>query len=263
MKRNFLTLGLATLITGFSMTAFAAGHNHGHYVYEPVTINGRTFECPCNLPNEAISYDARMEFRRQEELQDLLKNKNKMPRSKIFTKKVIEEPVVENGLPESGRIFYDIDDILMQTTNQEEFEDFFKRYASRKYTCNEVSPLSFAKPQNGDLKILVGIDGTPCIISQNQNVNSMLGIKVGSTTWKYVQVPIRVEGYQFVNNRWIPIGALKVLSQQTIKDDPRKIYKNALNDSINYFTSPEDRITRALFENGIKHRSVFDHMTNW
>ena len=54
-----------------------------------------------------------------------------------------------------------------------------------------------------------------------------------------------------------------MLSEQTIKDDPRKIYKNAMNDAINYFTSPKDMVTQALFENGIKHRSVFDHVANW
>ena len=240
------------------------GHNHHGYTYEPVTISGTTFYCPCDLPNSAIYRDFRLEFNKQEEIQDLLKTKGKTSKPRYASiKSIAKEPVVENGLPESGRVFYDMDDIFMQTTNKEEFEDFFKRYVSRKYTCNEVASLNFATPQNGDLKILVGIDGTPSIISRNMNVNSMLGIKVGSATWKFVQVPVRVEGYQFVNNRWIPIGAIKVLSEQTIKDDPRKIYKNAMNDSINYFTSPEDRITRALFENGIKHRSVLDHMTNW
>ena len=36
-----------------------------------------------------------------------------------------------------------------------------------------------------------------------------------------------------------------------------------MNDAINYFTSPKDMVTQALFENGIKHRSVFDHVANW
>ena len=54
-----------------------------------------------------------------------------------------------------------------------------------------------------------------------------------------------------------------MLQEQTIKDDARKIYKNAMNDAINYFTSPKDMVTQALFENGIKHRSVFDHVANW
>ena len=325
-------LGAAIFLSSLPCTTFAVEHNHGHYTYEPVTINGTTYECPCDLPNNIVGRQFRLEFSKQEEIQDLINNKNKIKKSKNTAnnantkghnhrgynyepvtisgityncpceisgnynplnrdfrsefnkqeeiqdllkekgksskprytniKHSASEPVVENGLPESGRIFYDIDDVFMQTTNKEEFEDFFKRYVSRKYTCNEVGSLNFAVPQNGDLKILIGMDGTPCIVSKNMNVNS-LGIKVGSATWKFVQVPVRVEGYQFVNNRWIPIGAIKVLSEQTIKDDPRKIYKNAMNDSINYFTSPEDRITRALFENGIKHRSVFDHMSNW
>ena len=54
-----------------------------------------------------------------------------------------------------------------------------------------------------------------------------------------------------------------MLQEQTIKDDARKIYKNAMNDAINYFTSPKDMVTQALFENRIKHRSVFDHVANW
>ena len=268
MKINtkIFTICATLALSSISYSVFAVEHNHGNYTYEPVEENGIIIHCPCEIMNEDIRFHsfAMQEFSKQEEIQDLLRTKGKTSKPRYASiKSIAEEPVVENGLPESGRVFYDMDDIFMQTTNKEEFEDFFKRYVSRKYTCNEVASLNFATPQNGDLKILVGIDGTPSIISRNMNVNSMLGIKVGSATWKFVQVPVRVEGYQFVNNRWIPIGAIKVLSEQTIKDDPRKIYKNAMNDSINYFTSPEDRITRALFENGIKHRSVFDHMTNW
>lgn len=106
------------------------------------------------------------------------------------------------------------------------------------------------------LQFVRNING--CVESAN-----LYGIKIGSVTWKYVQVPVWVEGYRYTNNRWTSLGALKVLSEQTIKDDPRKIYKNAMNDAINYYTSPKDMITQALFEYGIKHRSVFDHVTNW
>lgn len=263
-KALIISLGLTVF---WASEVLAVEHNHGYYVYEPVEINGKVYNCPCEVKN--YRNPANLEFQKQEEIQDLLRNKDKNKRPRYAdvnanaSSTVKVKPVVENGLAVSGRVFYDIDDILMQTTNKEEFEDFFKRYVSRKYTCEEVASLNFAQPKDGDLKILVGVEGAPAIISRNENINSVVGIKIGSATLKFVQVPVRVEGYQFVNNKWISIGALKVLSEQTIKDDPRKIYKNAMNDAINYFTSPKDMITQALFENGIKHRSVFDHVTNW
>lgn len=265
MKKISKMFSVSCAIALFATSsAFATEHNHGHYVYEPVEVNGKVYNCPCEVAgyrNTAVN----LEFAKQEEIQDLLraKNKNTKPRYADVNAPATAKPVVENGVAASGRVFYDIDDILMQTTNKQEFEDFFKRYVSRKYACEEVASLNFAQPKDGDLKILVGVEGTPAIVSRNENINSVVGIKIGSATLKFVQVPVRVEGYQFVNNKWIPIGTLKVLSEQTIKDDPRKIYKNAMNDAINYFTSPKDMITQALFENGIKHRSVFDHMTNW
>lgn len=263
MKKFKYIVTLVVIFSSIATVAYAIEHNHGHYVYEPVTINNKTYNCPCEVGyrNTAVN----LEFQKQEEVQDLLRtsNKGKKPRYITGISEADERPVVENGLPASGRIFYDVDDILMQTTNKDEFEDFLKRYASRKYTCNEVASANFATPQNGDLKILVGIDGIPSIVSRNENVNMAIGIKIGNTTLKYVQVPVRIEGYQYINQRWIPIGALRVLSEQTIKDDPRKIYKNALNDAINYFTSPKDMVTQSIFENGIKHRSVFGHLTNW
>ena len=240
-------------------------HNHGHYVYEPVEYNGRIFNCPCEIAGSRPGFVG-LEFRKQEEIQDALiahkKNKGKKPAYANPEAAQAASMDIDTGTQATGRVFYDLDDIFMQTTNKEEFEDFFKRYVSRKYPCTEVANLSFAKPVNGDLKILTGIEGTPAIISRNENAN-LYGIKIGSATLKYVQVPVRVEAYQFTNNKWIPIGTLKVLSEQTIKDDPRKIYKNAMNDAINDFTSPKDMVTQALFENGIKHRSVFDHVANW
>ena len=35
------------------------------------------------------------------------------------------------------------------------------------------------------------------------------------------------------------------------------------NNDVNYFTLSKDMVTQVLFENGIKHRSVFDHVANW
>lgn len=263
MKKLSKVLVICLAACSIASIALAVEHNHGHYVYEPVEVNGKVYNCPCEIVGRNLT--ANLEFSKQEEIQDLLRAKNKNYKPKyadVVNAEPIAKPVVANGTVASGRVFYDIDDILMQTTNKSEFEDFFKRYVSRKYTCEEVASLNFAQPKDGDIKILVGIEGAPAIVSRNENINSV-GIKIGSATLKFVQVPIRVEGYQFFNNKWIPIGALKVLSEQTIKDDPRKIYKNAMNDAINYFTSPKDMITQALFENGIKHRSVFDHLTNW
>lgn len=267
MKRKAIILFSLFALVIYSPVNAEIKHNHGHYTYEPViNSRGEKFNCPCEVPTRG--YDFTMaEFKKQQELQDLIRNKDGKFKKKIEKIAGGDLSVSNNTNPNnepqySGKVYYDMDDILMQTTNKEEFEDFFKRYVSRKYTCTEVSPLNFAKPSEGDMKILVGVDGIPSIISRNENAN-LYGIKIGSVTWKYVQVPVRIEGYRFTKNRWTPIGALKVLSEQTIKDDPRKIYKNAMNDAINYFTSPKDMITQALFENGIKHRSVFDHITNW
>ena len=267
MRKLSLIL-LSLLVIGFCQTGNAEiQHNHGPYTYEPViNSRGENFNCPCEVP--ARGYDVtRGEFAKQEEIQDLIRNKEGKFKKRIekITGTVLtpSNTLNNNSTPQySGKVYYDMDDILMQTTIKEEFEDFFKRYVSRKYPCNEVSPLNFAKPSEGDLKILVGMDGFPAVISRNENAN-LYGIKIGSVTWKYVQVPVRVEGYRYTNNRWTSLGALKVLSEQTIKDDPRKIYKNAMNDAINYYTSPKNMINQALFEYGKKHRSVFDHVTNW
>lgn len=60
-------LGAAIFLSSLSCTTFAVEHNHGHYTYEPVTINGTTYECPCDLPNSAIYRDFRLEFNKQSE----------------------------------------------------------------------------------------------------------------------------------------------------------------------------------------------------
>ena len=75
MRKLSLIL-LSLLIIGFCQPGNAEiQHNHGPYTYEPV-INGRgeKFNCPCEVP--ARGYDVtRGEFAKQEEIQDLIRNK--------------------------------------------------------------------------------------------------------------------------------------------------------------------------------------------
>lgn len=217
-------------------------HDHHGYVYEPVVHEGRTYYCPCNLGS--VGRYVTQEFIRQEEIQDMLKKKGKNPNA--ARRSFLASPSV-NAAAESGRVFYVLDEVLMRTTDKAEFENFLKKYVSRKFLCNEVLGADFATPTEGDLKIVTTLDGETAIISRNENTNYM-GIKIGSTTFKFVQVPIRVTGYRYRQGKWTSIGSIKVLSEQTIKDDPRKIYKNAMNDAINYYTSPNDMVTKALFE---------------
>lgn len=158
-------LGAAIFLSSLPCTTFAVEHNHGHYTYEPVTINGTTYECPCDLPNNIVGRQFRLEFSKQEEIQDLINNKNKIKKSKNTANNANTkghnhrgynyEPVTINGttyecpcdLPNSA-IYRDF---RLEFNKQEEIQDLLRnkkkyqkpRYLSRndasKYTANNKS----------------------------------------------------------------------------------------------------------------------------
>lgn len=86
MKINtkIFTICATLALSSISYSVFAVEHNHGPYTYDPVTFHGNTYNCPCELPNDPknVPHIVRLEFSKQEEIQDLLRNKKnyKKPR---------------------------------------------------------------------------------------------------------------------------------------------------------------------------------------
>ncbi|MCQ2359601.1 MAG: hypothetical protein MJ055_06015 [Phascolarctobacterium sp.] len=80
------------------------------------------------------------------------------------------------------------------------------------------------------------------------------GIKVGSQTTKMLCVPLIMEELVYKDGWYQKVAEFKMVGKESFKHEPRVIVKNALNDIINYFTSPNANYVRGSIFNPEQHK---------
>lgn len=145
-----------------------------------------------------------------------------------------------------------VDDYLMATTTKEELAEFTLKYAKRCYP--EVTRVIYETSYDpGSRCFHVYLADDIYVESTIENAR-IGGIKVGSTTTKMLCVPLTMEELVYKDGWYQRTAEFRILGKESFKHEPRVIVKNALNDIINYFTSPNANYVRGSIFNPDKHK---------
>lgn len=149
-------------------------------------------------------------------------------------------------------LMIDVDDYLLSTTSKQELGDFVLKYAKRSNP--EITRVVFdGKPDEGTRAFRIRLYDDIYVTSEMNNIRTA-GIKVGSATLKYLNIPLEVKEYVYKGWRWEEQGKFKCVGVESFKHEPRVIVKNALNDIINYYTSPNKNFVRGSIFNPDIHK---------
>lgn len=149
-------------------------------------------------------------------------------------------------------LMIDIDDYLLATTSEQELGDFVLKYAKRSNP--EITQVVFnGAPDEGTRAFRIHLYDDIFVTSHIENAR-LYGVKVGTSTLKYLNVPLEIKEFVYKSGKWDELGKMKCVGEESFKHEPRVIVKNALNDIINYYTSPNQNYVRGSIFNPDVHQ---------
>lgn len=149
-------------------------------------------------------------------------------------------------------LMVDIDEYLISTTSEEELGTFILKYAKRSNP--EIANVVFSgTADNGTRAFRIRLYDDIFVTSHIENAR-LYGVKVGTSTLKYLNIPLEIKEYVREDGQWKEIGKFKCIGEESFKHEPRVIVKNALNDIINYYTSPNQNFVRGSIFNPDVHK---------
>lgn len=148
-------------------------------------------------------------------------------------------------------LMIDIDEYLLATTTEQELGDFVLKYVKRSNP--EIKKVVFqGTPDEGTRAFKIRLYDDIYVTSHIENAR-LYGIKVGSETLKYLNIPLEIKEFVYTGGKWTEHGKMKCIGEESFKHEPRVIVKNALNDIINYYTSPNKNFVRGSIFNPEVH----------
>lgn len=151
----------------------------------------------------------------------------------------------------SDTLMVDIDDYLLSTTSEQELGEFILKYAKRSNP--EIAKVVFSgNADEGTRAFRIKLYSDIFVTSHIENAR-LYGVKVGTSTLKYLNVPLEIKEFVYNGGKWNELGHLKCIGEESFKHEPRVIVKNALNDIINYYTSPNQNYVRGSIFNPEVH----------
>lgn len=149
-------------------------------------------------------------------------------------------------------LMIDIDDYLLSTTSEQELSEFTLKYAKRSNP--EITQVVFSgTPDEGTKAFRISLYDDIFVTSHIENAR-VYGVKVGSATLKYLNIPLQIKEFVYKDSKWNEVGKFKCVGEEYFKHEPRVIVKNALNDIINYYTSPNQNFVRGAIFNPNVHK---------
>ena len=149
-------------------------------------------------------------------------------------------------------LMIDIDDYLLATTSEQELGDFVLKYTKRSNP--EITKVVFnGSPDEGTRAFRIHLYDDIFVTTQVEN-HRLYGVKVATTSIKQLNIPLEIKEFVYKSGKWDELGKMKCIGQESFKHEPRVIVKNALNDIINYYTSPNQNYVRGSIFNPDVHK---------
>lgn len=152
----------------------------------------------------------------------------------------------------SETIVLKVDDYLMASTSKEELSEFVLKYAKRCYP--EVTKVQYETSYDPGTRCFHVYQSDDIYVESTIENARLYGVKVGSSTIKMLCVPLVMEELVYKDGWYQKVAEFKMVGKESFKHEPRVIVKNALNDIINYFTSPNSNYVRGSIFNPGEHK---------